>query len=76
MCFLKKKKKVVITNNKYHIGEFVNFRYRNEVCPGVIYDVKLDKDGNVIYDVQVGGECPFVVNDVEEKIIFIKNKGQ
>ena len=45
MCLFKKKKKVVITGNKYHVGEFVNFRYRNEVCPGVIYDVKLDKDG-------------------------------
>lgn len=76
MCFFKKKKKVVITNNKYQVGQFVSFRYKGEVCPGVIYDIKLDKDDNVIYDVQVGGECPFIVNNVEEKIIFIKNKGQ
>ena len=74
MCFFKKKKKPVITGNKFQVGEFVRFKYRGEVCPGVIYEIKLDNDDKIIYDVQVGGECPFVVSDVPEEKIFIIKK--
>ena len=69
MCFFKKKKKVSITGNKYQLGQDVRFRYRDSMCPGVIYEIKLDSNGNVIYDIQLGGECPIVVKDVKEEII-------
>lgn len=72
MCFFKKKKKIVITGNKYQIGQMVDFKYRNEINPGIIYNIKLDLDNNVIYDVQIGGECPVIINDVKENEIFIR----
>ena len=75
MClFKKKKKKPAINNNKYSLGQYVKFRYRGELDPGVIYDLDLDSDGNVIYDVQVGGECPFIVRGVKEKDIIPNNR--
>lgn len=37
--------------------------------PGIIYDIHQNKDGEVIYDVQIGGECPAVLKDIKEKDI-------
>lgn len=71
MCFFKKKKnKIVVTNNKYSLNEFVRFRHRGEMCPGVIYGMEQNEDGSVVYEVQIGGECPIVVNNVLEKDIY------
>ena len=75
MCLFKKKKsKVKITNNRYKEGEMVNFRYKGEVSPGLIYAIKLDEDNKVIYDVQIGGECPAIIYDVKEEEIFARRK--
>ena len=71
MCFFRKKKKKVEVRGKYQIGESVRFKYRGEVCPGYIYDVRLDNDDKVIYDVQIGGECPTVIVNIKEEEIFI-----
>ena len=70
MCFFKKKKKVVITNNKYQLKQPVKFKRRDDVDPGVIYNIKQLDNGEIVYDVQIGGECPAVVRDVPEKDIF------
>lgn len=71
MClFRKKKTKEVIQDNKFQLGEFVRFKRRGEVDPGVIYNIKQDNEGNIIYDVQIGGECPVVIYDVKEADIF------
>lgn len=72
MCWFKKKKKEIISGNKYRVGQLVSFKYRDEVCPGIIYNVKLDKDNKVIYDVQIGGECPAIITDVKEDNIFLR----
>ncbi len=76
MCFFKKKKqkKVLIENSKYQLGQWVYFKYRGEVCPGVIYDMHLDNDDKVIYDVQIGGECPIIIESVNEEKIFTKDR--
>lgn len=74
MCFFKKKKpKQVITNNKFQMGECIRFRCRGEMSPGIIYGMRLNNDGEVIYDVQIGGECPAIIYNVEEKAIIKKN---
>lgn len=72
MCWFKKKQKVVITNNKFHIGDMVNFKYRGEVSPGVIYEIHLDENNNVIYDINLGGECPAIITKVKEKDIYLR----
>lgn len=76
MCLFKKKKKKkpVINNNKYYVGQWIKFRHRGELEPGVIYDMNLDDEGDVIYDVQLGGECPVIIEGVKEKDIIPNNK--
>ena len=72
MCFFKKKKKITITGNRFKLGQLVSFKYRDEVNPGIIYQVKLDKDNKIIYDIQIGGECPAIIYDVKEEDIFLR----
>lgn len=70
MCwFKKKKKKVVVFGNKFKVGQPVIFKYHGEMSPGAIYEIKMDENNNIIYDVQIGGECPAVIKDVKEELI-------
>lgn len=69
--FFKKKNKYPI-NAKYKIKDFVNFRYRNELYFGYIYDAK-EVDGKILYTIQIGGQCPgFIYDYKEENIIGLK----
>ena len=70
MCFFKKKKKIEITNNRFQLGDSIRFRYRGNVSRGIIYNVKLDEEGRVIYDVQIGGECPAIIENIKEEELF------
>lgn len=59
---------------KYKKGDFVNFRYRNELYFGYIY-MAYNKDNNITYTIQIGGQCPsFIYDYKEEDIIGLKNK--
>ena len=71
MCFFKKKKPAEIINSKYSIGEFVLFKnHKNEATNGNIYAIKKDENDKVLYDIQVGGECPSILIDIaEDKVI-------
>lgn len=71
MCFFKKKTKKVEINSKYKLQDFVQFRYRDTIALGNIVDIK-EKDGVVYYDIQIGGECPAILTDIEEKTISFK----
>lgn len=70
MCFWKKKKAKIVIDSKYQIGDFVLFKNKkDEATSGYIYNVKQDGTG-VIYDIQIGGECPAILADIpEEKVI-------
>ena len=50
MCFFKKKKKVVITGNKYQLNQPIKFKRRDDVDPGVIYNIKQLDNGEIVYD--------------------------
>ena len=69
MCFFKKKARIQV-NGKYQLGESVRFRYRGEVCPGYSYRVYLNDNQQVVYDVQIGGECPTIIVNIKEEEIF------
>ena len=71
MCFFRKKTKKIEINSKYKLQDFVQFRYRDSIALGYIVDIK-EKDGAILYDIQIGGECPAVIPDVEEKTISLK----
>lgn len=75
MCLFKKKKPKWIETAKYKKDDFVNFRYRNDLWFGYIWEAFLDNDGNVIYTIQIGGQCPsFVYKIPESTIIGIKKR--
>lgn len=60
---------------KYKKGDFVNFRRRGELYFGYIYEAFADKEGNISYTIQIGGQCPaFIYDWKEEDIIGLKTK--
>ena len=74
MLFFKKKEKYPL-NAKYKKGDFVNFRYRDELYFGYIYMAYVDKNGLITYTIQLGGQCPSFIHDYkEDDIIGLKTK--
>lgn len=67
--FFKKKKEAIIIESKFKKGDFVNFRYRDDLRFGIVYDIKKVND-EIIYSVQMGGECPVIINNLPEKSLF------
>lgn len=60
---------------KYKKGDFVNFRYRDELYFGYIFMAYISKDNKITYTIQIGGQCPsFIYDYKEEDIIGLKNK--
>lgn len=74
MCFKKKKKNIIVIPSKYQIDDFVRFKDpRDGVCNGYINEVKYDNDRNIVYTIQVGGECPSYRYNIKEEQIISKN---
>ena len=71
MCFFKKKKKIEI-ETKYKVGDPVRFRYRGELCYGWIYVVFPKAEGQTIYNVQVGGQCPAIIEGLKEEELTLR----
>ena len=65
MIFFKKKKVIININSKFKLGQEVRFKYYNDSYIGLIRSVRLKND-KVVYDIIVGGECPFEALGVEE----------
>lgn len=76
MCFnIFKKKKRYPEKAKYKKGDYVNFRLRKELHFGYIYDAFLDESENVVYTIQLAGQCPtFIEKYKEEDIIGLKKR--
>lgn len=68
MLFKKKRKQV--KDAKYKIDDYVNFRYKNELYFGFIYESFLNEEGEVIYTIQIAGQCPFFIYNYNEKEII------
>ena len=63
----KKNKKKVVINSIYHLDDVVMFSYRGDMTTGYIYEISLDENGDVLYSIQIGGECPAVIPKIKEK---------
>ena len=81
MCFFKKKQKKLLEkyaskkaelekDSKFKIGEFVHFRYRDELYFGYVSYIYKREDGTY-YDIQVGGQCPAIIRGIKEETLFI-----
>ncbi len=72
MFFRKKKNKYTPpADNKYKLGEYVHFRYRDELFFGYVFYIYKDANNNTLYDVQVGGQCPAIIKGLKEDQLFI-----
>ena len=73
MCLFKKKKKVIREkiDSKFSIGQYVHFRFRDELYFGYIFTAYKGVEGEIKYDIQVGGQCPAIIKGVLEETIFI-----
>ena len=71
--FFKRKEKYPL-GVKYNKGDYVNFRYRDELYFGYIFMAYIDKkSGSVTYTIQIAGQCPYFIYDYkEEDIIGLK----
>lgn len=63
MCFRRREK----INSKFVKGEMVSFHFRDDLVFGYVYCIKLNKDGSIIYDVQLGGQCPAIIYGLKEE---------
>ena len=74
MFWFKKKNKYPL-EAKYKKGDFVNFRYRDELCFGYIFMAYVGEDKKITYTIQMGGQCPSLLHNYkEEDIIGYKKK--
>ena len=64
----KKKKQEKVIDSKFKKGEFVRFPFHGELTYGYIWEIK-EVDGKVIYDIQVGAQCPWIAPDIPEEIV-------
>lgn len=74
MCFFKKKEPKTVIESKFTMKQHVYFRRNGELMFGWIYEIKQGKDGKIIYDVQVGGQCPAVIHDLPEESLWVKKE--
>ena len=71
MCIFKKKVTIEI-NSKYKLGDYVDFYHKGDVYFGHISNIYLDSSNQVIYDIDIAGQCPATLTEIkEEKVIRI-----
>lgn len=66
--FFKKKK---IINSKFKVSDLVFFHYNNDLKLGNIVKI-YENDNIILYDIQIGGECPSIIKGILENKITKK----
>ncbi len=70
MLFRRKKKETVQIDSKFKLEDFVDFYYRDDVYFGKISNIYLDASGEVLYDIDIAGQCPATLTEIEEKKVI------
>jgi len=65
----KKKTPEPVIESKFQPGDRVYFKHRGDRTYGRIYRVFAGKDGEVLYDIQVGGQCPYFLYEMKEEVL-------
>ena len=66
--FFKKKK---IIHSKFKVNDLVFFHYNNDLKLGNIVKI-YENDNIILYDIQIGGECPSIIKGILENKITKK----
>lgn len=70
MLFRKKNKVTIEVLSKFHIGDFVDFYYRDDVYFGNVSNIYLDRNNKVNYDIDIAGQCPATLTEIEEEKVI------
>ena len=70
MFFRRKKKETVQIDSKFKLKDFVDFYHRDDVYFGKISNIYLDASGEVLYDIDIAGQCPATLIEIEEKKVI------
>ena len=72
MFFRKKKKITIEIISKFKLNDFVDFHYNDDIYFGKISNIYLDGSGEVLYDIDIAGQCPATLTEISEnKLIRI-----
>ena len=72
MFFRKKKKITIEIISKFKLNDFVDFHYNDDIYFGKISNIYLDGSGEVLYDIDIAGQCPATLTGISEnKVIRI-----
>ena len=71
----KKKEKgpVEVNDGVFKKDDLVYFQHRGDRTYGHIRRAYRGEDGNTLYDVQVGGQCPYILYGKREEDLHLKN---
>ena len=71
MFFRKKKEKIKVEiNSKFKLNDYVDFFHKDDIYFGHISNIYLDDNDNVIYDIDIAGQCPATLVGIsEEKVV-------
>ena len=71
--FKKKKKIEEVTDGKFKRNDFVYFQHRGDRTFGYVVKAYKAEDGSTVYDIQVGGQCPYFLYGKKEDDLHIKD---
>ena len=67
MIFARKRKVTIKIISKFRVDDFVDFYYRDDIYFGKISNVYLASSGEVLYDIDIAGQCPATLTEISEK---------
>jgi len=70
MCFRKKEVIISCPEARFPLRSPVQVRVDGGLRVGFVISSKKDENGDIVYQINVGGECPFVLSNIKEKEIL------
>ena len=72
MYLKRRNKQIVKVDSKFAVGDYVDFYHRDDLYFGHISKIYLDANKQVLYDIDIAGQCPATLTEIsEEKVIRI-----
>ncbi len=65
--FKKQSKAVSLPDSKFKMGEYVDFFHKDDLYFGHICNIYLDANGDVLYDIDIAGQCPATLSEIKEE---------
>lgn len=69
----KKKDPEPVVESRFQVGDRVYFKHRGDRTIGHIWRIYAGENGEVLIDVQVGGQCPYILYGMKEELFNLQN---